>query len=131
KVDPGPAVDRREELARLMTSGEQPLIAPAIVNRMWGHFFGYGFTRPVDDMGPHNPPTHPVLLERLAAEFVAHGYDLKQLIRWICLSRPYQLTSRFGADNAVDDPAVGETPLFSHVYLKSLEAEQLYDSLIV
>ena len=37
----------------------------AIVNRMWAHFLGYGFTKPVDDLGPHNPPTHPELLDRL------------------------------------------------------------------
>ena len=38
----------------------------AIVNRMWGHFLGYGFTKPIDDMGPHNPPSHPELLTKLA-----------------------------------------------------------------
>jgi hypothetical protein len=131
KVDPSPETDRRQELAKLIVAGEETLVAQAHVNRMWGLFFGYGFTRPVDDMGPHNPPTHPELLDRLTVEFVRHGYDQKQLIRWIAHSRAYGLTSRFGSNNKIDDPASGEAPLFSHMYVKALEAEQLFDSLIV
>jgi len=123
--------DRRKELSRLMGEGEKPLIAAAIVNRMWGHFFGYGFTRPIDDMGPHNPATHPELLDRLSEEFVQSGYDIKQLIRWICNSEAYNLSSQFSKDNQIDNPAAGEIPLFSHLYVKSMEAEQLYDSLII
>ncbi|RMG35857.1 MAG: DUF1549 domain-containing protein [Planctomycetota bacterium] len=131
EVDPGPGVDRRKELGRLMIEGEKPLVAVAMVNRMWGHFFGYGFTRPIDDLGPHNPPSHPELLDRLAREFVKSRYDLKQLIRWICNSEAYNLTSRFGPNNEIDNPAAGEMPLFSHMYVRSMSAEQLYDSLIV
>lgn len=131
KVEPGEGVNRREALAKLMTEGETPLIARAMVNRMWGHFFGFGFTKPVDDMGPHNPPSHPELLDRLSAEFVKSGYDLKQLIRWIANCEAYNLTSRSGKKNESDNPLAGETPLFSKVYLKPLEAEQLYDSLII
>jgi len=131
EVSPKPGVDRRKELAKLMTQGDKPLLARAMVNRMWGHFFGYGFTRPVDDMGPHNPPSHPQLLDRLTEEFVNHGYDVKQLIRWICNSEAYNLSSRFGSKNEIDNPAAGETPLFSHMYVKRMTAEQLYDSLII
>ena len=121
----------REELAKLCIEGDKPWIAMAMVNRMWGQFFGYGFTKPIDDMGPHNPASHPELHDRLAAEFVKSNYDLKQLIRWICNSEAYNLTSQVGRDNEVDNPAAGELPLFSHMYVKSMEAEQLYDSLIV
>ncbi len=134
EVDPGPGVDRRVELAKLITEpveNEPPQIAQAMVNRMWSHFFGYGFTRPVDDMGPHNPPSHPELLARLSKEFAASNYDVKQLIRWIVSTEAYQLTSQYGEKNKIDDPAAGEMPLFSHMYLKSMQAEQLYDSLIV
>ncbi len=123
--------NRRQELAKLMTSGEKPLIAESLVNRMWEHFFGCSFTRPVDDMGPHNAPSHPELLDHLAREFVASGYDLKQLMRWICLSDAYQRTSRFSKLNEQDDPATGAAPLFSRVYLKGMTAEQLYDSLLL
>ncbi|MBT4866807.1 MAG: DUF1553 domain-containing protein [Planctomycetaceae bacterium] len=131
KVDPGAEVDRRSELAKLMTAGDQPWIAKAMVNRMWGHFFGYGFTKPVDDMGPHNPASHPELLDRLAGEFVKSGYDVKQLIRWIANSEAYNLTSRYGKKNEIDNPSAGEVPLFSHLYVKQMQAEQLFDSLIV
>lgn len=123
--------NRRDELAKLMTSGDKPLVAEAFVNRMWDHFFGCGFTRPVDDMGPHNPPSHPELLDHLAREFVASGYDSKQLIRWICLSDAYQRSSRFGKSNEPDNPESGAAPLFSRVYVKGMTAEQLYDSLLL
>jgi Protein of unknown function (DUF1553)/Protein of unknown function (DUF1549) len=131
KVDPNGEINRRKELARLMTTGENPLIARAMVNRTWGHFFGYGFTTPVDDMGPHKPPSHPELLERLSQEFVKSGYDVRRLIRWICDSEAYGLTSRAGKKNLVDDPSRGHVPLFSRMYPKPLEAEQLYDSLLM
>jgi len=131
QVDGGPQTNRRRELARLLTSGDQPQLAKAFVNRTWAQFFGYGFTNPVDDMGPHNRPTHPELLDRLADEFVKTGYDTKQLVRWICNSRPYQLTSRFRDVNLADDPAAGDPPYFSHAYVKPLSAEQLFDSVLV
>ncbi len=134
EVDPGNDTDRREEFAKLLTrsiDGQAPHIAQSMVNRMWSHFFGYGFTRPVDDMGPHNPASHPELLDRLSHEFVDSGYDLKQFIRTICATEAYSLGSQFNDKNKSDDPAAGEMPLFSHMYLKSMQAEQLYDSLIV
>lgn len=131
KVDPGPTVNRRRELARLMTADDQPGIAAALVNRMWDHFFGCGFTRPIDDMGPHNPPSHPELLDRLSEAFIRSGYDQKQLIRWICRSEAYRLSSRMGSANQSDNPAAGESPLFSRVYIKPMTPEQVYDSLLV
>ena len=134
EVDPGADTDRRSEFGKLLTAaaeGEPPHIAQAMVNRMWAHFFGYGFTRPVDDMGPHNPASHPELLDRLSREFVASGYDIRQLIRTICATEAYGLGSQFSDGNVTDDPAAGEMPLFSHIYLKSMTAEQMYDSLIV
>lgn len=131
RVPDGPEVNRREELAKLMTQGDQPWIAKAMVNRTWAHFMGYGFTKPVDDMGPHNAASHPDLLDRLTTEFVKSKYDVKQLIRWIANSEAYNLTSQFGRHNEVDNPAAGEVPLFSHMYVKTMSPEQLYDSLII
>ncbi len=131
KIDDGATTVRRTELARLMTHGENPLIARALVNRTWGRFFGYGFTNPVDDMGPHKAPSHPELLDLLATEFVKQGYDVKKLIRWITNSEAYNLTSQPGPRNTEDDPASGKMPLFSRMYLKPMEAEQLYDSLLI
>jgi hypothetical protein len=121
-------VNRRAELARLMR--ESPLLPLAIVNRMWGQLLGYGFTKPVDDLGDHNPPSHPELLEGLAQRFREQSFDLKELIRWIVLSEPYSLSSRFTSANAIDDPSLGETPLFSRFYMRQMQAEQLYESLL-
>lgn len=131
KIPDGPNINRRQELAKLMTSGKSDQLARAMVNRMWAHFFGYGFTRPIDDMGYHNSPTHPELLDELARQFVDSGYDLKQLIQWICLSDAYRLSSQFAADNSSDNPDDGSTPNFSRMYVKQMTAEQLYDSLQV
>jgi hypothetical protein len=135
QVDDGAETDRLRELAELITKPENPWLARALVNRMWGHFFGHGFTSPVDDMGPHNPPSHPELLERLAQDFVASGYDLKRLIRWITASDAYQLTSATHPGNEKrdprNDPQRGLIRLFSHMYVKQMSAEQLYDSLLV
>lgn len=131
EIDAGTAVNRRQELARLLVSGERPQLARAFVNRTWAHFFRFGFTNPVDDMGPHNPPTHPELLDRLADEFVASGYDVQALCRAICRSRPYQLTSLAAESHAVDAPEEGDPPLFSRMYVKPLTAEQVFDSLLV
>ncbi len=129
-VDASPETNRRVELARLMTTGEQPQLAAAFINRMWEHFFGIGFTRSVDDMGPHDPASHPELLASLSEQFMRSGYDMKQLIRWICLSEPYQLSSRFSDSNQNDDPSLGELPAFSRMYVKSMTAEQTYDSFL-
>ena len=131
EIDASAETNRRRELARLMSRDENHQMASAFVNRLWSHFFGYGFTRPVDDMGPHNPPSHPQLLEGLAKRFAESGYDVRQLMGWICETQAYRLTSRFGEKNRMDDPARGEVPLFSRMYVKPLSAEQVYDSLLV
>lgn len=131
EIDPGNSTDRRKELARLMTTGERPMIAVAYMNRLWAHFFGFGFTNPIDDISTHIPVTHPALFDRLAEEFVKSGFDCKQAIRWIANSEPYNLTSRSTKKNTRDNPAIGEAALFTHVYVKPMTAEQLYDSLIV
>lgn len=121
-------VHRRKELAKLIVHSDE--MPRAIVNRMWGHFFTYGFTTPLDDMGPHNPPTHPELLDFLAKQFRAHDFDLRLLMEWITLSEAYSLSSRMTKHNQPDDPSKGNRPLFSHFYTRQLRPEQLYDSLI-
>ncbi len=121
--------DRRTELARLIVAYET--MPQALVNRIWAHFLGYGFTKPIDDLGPHNPPTHPELLQELAAEFKNRGFDLKALMRWIVLSEPYALSSKATGRNKGDDPNLGERPAFSRFYLRQMRAEELYESLLV
>ncbi|MDG2012412.1 MAG: DUF1549 domain-containing protein [Pirellulaceae bacterium] len=124
---------RRKELADLMMDSEY--LEKALVNRVWGHFMGYGFTRPVDDLGPHNKPSHPELLDYLAAQFRQNDFAVRDLIRWIVLSRPYGLSSKTEKGKSeetrsVDDPQAGSTPLFSRFYLRQMRAEELYESLI-
>ncbi len=122
-------VNRRQELARLMLQSDY--LDKTIANRLWAHFLGYGFTKPVDDLGSHNVPTHPALLEYLGQQLRENSYDLKQLIQWIALSEPYGLSSKLTKGNAADDPSLGETPKFSHFYLRQMRAEELYESLLV
>lgn len=123
-------VNRREELGKLILGS--PYMSRAMVNRMWAHFMGYGFTKPIDDMGPHNSPTHPELLDFLSEEFKRNSYDIKRLIEWIVLSRPYGLSSATNSTNEkVDDPLLGETPKFSRFYMRQMRAEELYESLVV
>jgi hypothetical protein len=122
-------VVRRDELAKMVLQSDY--LSIAAVNRMWGHFLGYGFTKPVDDMGPHNPPSHAGLLDFLATEFRKSEYDLKELMKWIVLSRPYSLSSRTNSTNVTDDPQLGESPKFSKFYLRQMRAEELYESMLV
>ena len=129
-MDDGTAygVHRREQLAALIKAS--PSFPQAIVNRTWGHFLGHGFTKPIDDLGEHNPPSHPELLEGLAERFRETSFDLKELARWLVLSHPYALSSRSTAANKNDDPSLGERPKFTHFYLRQMQAEELYESLL-
>lgn len=123
-------VNRRKELAKLTTSSR--FMDMTIANRMWAHFLGYGFTSPVDDLGPHNVPSNPELLEYLGSEFrTAADYDVRELMKWIVLSKPYSLSSRRSKANESDDPLQGVAPRFSHFYIRQMQPEQLYESLLV
>ena len=122
-------VNRRQELGKMLV--QSPYMDKMVVNRMWAHFLGYGFTRPIDDLGPHNPSSNPELLEELGADFRKSSYDLKQLITWIVMSQPYQLSSKVMPENQQDDPSVGEPPRFTHFYSRQMRAEELYQSLVV
>jgi hypothetical protein len=118
-------INRRAELARFIIKDGH--FAKAIVNRMWSHFMGRGFTNPVDDFGEDNAPSHPELLERLGEEFRASGFNLHRLITWITSSKPYHLTSRANSTNMKSDT----DQYFSRVLLKALTPEQLVDSIFV
>lgn len=122
-------VNRRQLLGDMIVKSE--FMDKSIVNRVWAHFLGYGFTKPIDDLGPHNAPTHPALLEYLGKEFRGASFNLKELIRWITLSEPYSISSRITSSNKADDPLMGESPKFSHFYMRNMRAEELYESLLV
>ena len=123
--------NRRRALALFLIKPENRWLSEALVNRMWGHFFGYGFTHPMDDMGPHNPPTHPEVLRQLAVDFVQSNFDVKHLIRTITSTEAYHRSSVIYRGNERDDPASGSAPSFSRMYVKQMTAEQLYRSLII
>jgi hypothetical protein len=156
KFDSKAGTTRRLQLAKYVV--EHEMFAKAYINRMWAHFFGRGMTvngKDVDDFGEHNAETHPELLNYLAKEFIASGYDTKQLIRWICNSKAYNLTSV--ANGQVETTVEEESaspgpegakkktqkkvvisndkpdvePWFSRMLLKTLTPEQLFMSLWV
>lgn len=131
KIDPSGwigEVDRRAKLAEFVVKSNY--FRRAVVNRVWAHFLGYGFTNQVDDMGPHVTASHPELLNYLAVQFAGHGYDLRKLMTWLSLSDAYALSSRV-PDSTKDSPQAGETPLFSYFYTRQMRPEELYESLMV
>jgi len=114
--------DRLDAAAAWVTSPENPFFARAQVNRIWSQLMGRGLVDPADDFRATNPPTHPELLDALAADFVAHHYDVQYLIRLIMNSQTYALSSDPNETNA--DDLIN----YSHVPPRPLTAEQLLDA---
>jgi hypothetical protein len=114
---------RRARLAAWLTSGNNEYFAKAAVNRVWAVLFGRGLVQPVDDLGDHNPPSHPELLDELAKYFAETGFDVRNLVRTLTATLAYQLSSQSEA-GAPDRPE-----LFARMAIKSLSADQLYDCL--
>ncbi|MDB4943094.1 MAG: hypothetical protein JWP97_2628, partial [Labilithrix sp.] len=114
----------RKALAAWMTSKENPWFAKAFVNRMWGHFLGRGFYDPVDDMRAVNTPALPELLDRVAADFVAHDFDVAWLVRTLCATEAYQLGA---TADAKTDP---ENTLWTRFHLVPLGQEELLNALL-
>ena len=114
--------DRREKLVDWLVAPSNPFFTRAAVNRIWYHLMGRGIVEPVDDLRDSNPPASAELLEALANDFSAHGFDVKRTIRLITTSRAYQLSSLPNPFNAQD------TRYFSHATVRMLSAEQLLDS---
>ncbi|MEQ9408363.1 MAG: DUF1553 domain-containing protein [Fuerstiella sp.] len=114
--------DPRIQLADWMADPQNPFFAKSLVNRYWKHFFNRGIVEPEDDMRETNPPSNPELLDGLATRFVESGFDLKDLVRTICRSKTYQLSSLPNEYNASDKQN------FSRYYPRRLSAEALYDA---
>ena len=114
--------DRRRAFADWLTSPTNPFFARVAVNRIWAEVMGQGIVDPVDDFRQSNPPANPALLDKLADDFVQHGYDQKHILRTILGSRTYQLSSQATKLNEDD------TRLFSHAKTRLLTAEQLLDA---
>jgi hypothetical protein len=113
--------DRREVLAEWLASSENPFFAKNLANIVWAHFFGRGIVHEVDDVRVSNPPVNAALLETLGTKFTEYKYDFKQLVRDICTSRTYQLSTKMNETNAQDDRN------FSHATLRRIRAEILLD----
>jgi hypothetical protein len=127
---PGDVCDPRTRLARWLTSPEQPLTARVLVNRVWAKHFGAGLVRTVNDFGTHGDrPSHPELLDWLAAAFVEGGWRLKPLHRMIVLSNVYRQSGRspLGAQAGRVDP---DNRLLWHVGRRRLSAEEIRDAML-
>src|SRR5262249_37867427 len=98
-----PGQDRREVLAELVTSPQNPFFARSVVNRIWYHLNGRGIVDPVDDFRDSNPSANDELLDALAKDFVFHKFDMKYIIRVIMTSRTYQLGAQANDFNKDDN----------------------------
>ncbi len=116
--------DPRTPLMEWLRDKDNPYFARAIVNRVWANYFGTGIVEPVDDMNLANAPSNKALLDWLADEFVAQGYDLKWLHRTIATSRTYQLSWKPNATNRHD------ARNFSHALARRMPAELVFDAIV-
>jgi hypothetical protein len=118
----------RLELAQRLASADNPLTARVMVNRVWHHVFGAGLVRTVDDFGHlGDPPSHPELLDHLAAGFVEDGWSVKKLLRRIVLSRTFQMTARDDGGARTADP---DNRLLHHYPARRLDAESIRDAIL-
>ena len=115
--------DPRLKLADWMGGKTNPFFAKSLVNRYWKHFFVRGLIEPEDDIRDTNPPTNPALLEALEKQFIASGFDLKELVRVLTQSRAYQLSEVPNQHNVVDRQN------YSRYYPRRLQAEVLLDAI--
>jgi hypothetical protein len=118
----------RLALAEKIASKDNPLTARVFVNRVWGQLMGRYLVDSPSDFGLQgSAPTHPELLDWLAADFMEHGWSLKHLIKTIVSSKTYQQSSAHNEDAAKTDPT---NQLYWSAHRKRLTVEQLRDSLL-
>ncbi len=118
----------RLEMAQAIASRDNPLTARVMVNRIWLHHFGAGLVRTPSDFGVRSdPPSHPELLDYLAARFMEEGWSIKKLHRLIMLSRVYQQSSNDNTRYAQSDPA---NQYLWKMNRRRLDFEALRDSLL-
>jgi hypothetical protein len=113
--------DRRKVVADWLASPENPYFARNLANIVWAHFLGRGIIDPVDDGRVSNPPSNPELLDALAKKFTEVKYDFKKLVRDICMSRTYQLSTQSNATNESDTRNFAKGPI------RRIRAEVLLD----
>ncbi len=118
-----PEQDPRVSLAAWMTGADNAPFAEVMANRVWGDLMGRGIVEPVDDFRATNPPTNAPLVQALGQHFREQKFDVKALIRTICGSYAYQLSSEPSERNVVD------TRNYSRHYRTRLRGEVLLDAL--
>jgi len=117
--------DPRKALAAWLTSPDNQMFSRNLANRIWAELLGRGVIDPVDDIRVSNPPVNSPLLDAISKRLVEVKFDLRSLVRDICNSRVYQLSSQPNASNARD------TRQFSHWHLRRLRADTLIDSVVL
>jgi hypothetical protein len=123
-----PTTGRRLAYARWLTGGEHPLVARVLVNRVWLHHFGRGLVATPGDFGVlGEKPSHPELLDWLAAEFVVQGWSLKKLHRTILTSTAYRQSSVASTEQLQRDP---DNTLYSRWPVQRLDAEVVRDRIL-
>ncbi|ADB17401.1 protein of unknown function DUF1549 [Pirellula staleyi DSM 6068] len=125
KLSPRGSTADRIDLAHWMTSDASPLVARVLVNRVWLHLFGKGLVTSSDDFGKQgSPPTHPELLDALAADFIEHDWSLKHLLRTIMRSHTYRQSSVARPELMAIDP---DNSLLARQVRRRIEAELIRD----
>jgi hypothetical protein len=112
----------RQALARWMVDPHNPFFARAFVNRVWASLLGRGFVEPIDDFRASNLPVLPEVLDQLASDFAAHGYDVRRLVAMIADTEAYQLSA--------SAPRKGDGQLWSRYPLKPLGPDELLDAIV-
>ncbi len=115
--------DRRQVMAKWLASDDNPFFAQNLSNIVWAHFFGKGIIQEVDDVRISNPPVNKELLDALSEKLREYNYDFKKLVRDICTSRTYQLSTKTNETNEKD------MTNFSHATLRRMRAEVLLDAI--
>ncbi len=123
-----PAGSGRLPLARDLSHPSNPLVARVMVNRIWHHVFGRGLVPTPDNFGRLGvPPTHPELLDALAARFIREGWSVRAMVRFLVTSAAFARSPIPPRGAAETDPA---NDLLSHARVRRLDAEALRDSLL-
>lgn len=115
--------DRRELLAKWITSPTNSWFAKSLVNRLWGELLGEGFYMPIDDMGPERKPRMVAALDFLAVEFVKHDHDLQWLLQTITATNAYQRQIRY------NEPTENPVPFASAVPVR-LRSDQVFNAVV-
>ena len=115
--------DRRQVFSDWLTKPDNPFFARVEVNRLWSQLMGRGIVDPIDDFRESNPPSNSELLDALAQDFVAAGFDRRHILRTVLNSQTYQRSSAATGNNEADHQ------YFSRYPRRLLSAEQLLDAI--